>query len=256
MSTRLGGVSQPPFDSLNLRPAVPPGDALDDPAHVLENQRRFAHALGAVPVWLNQVHGAEVVRLQADDAAPGRPMHRADAAVTTLHGLACTVLVADCLPVLMCSQDGRAVGAAHAGWRGLAAGVLENTLALLCQAAGCAPSEVQAWLGACIGPREFEVGADVLQAFDVDPHGSQGRDQDAAMARQHFKFRPRADGSPRWHADLAGLARDRLQAAGIGHLSGGGCDSHWCTVEHGSSFFSYRRDGRTGRMAAGIAIGA
>ena len=148
------------------------------------------------------------------------------------------------------------MGAAHAGWRGLAAGVLENTLAVLCQAAGCAPAEVHAWLGACIGPREFEVGADVLLAFGVDPQSSHERDQDAAMARQHFKFRARVDGSPRWHADLAGLARDRLQAAGICHLSGGGIDSDWCTAKQGSRFFSYRRDGRTGRMAAGIAIGA
>lgn len=247
MSTRLGGVSAVPFDSLNLRPPALPGDAPDDRTAVLENQRRFADALGAQPVWLDQVHGADVVRLQWADLRAGRPLHRADAAVTTEPGLACTVLVADCLPVLFCADNGRAVGAAHAGWRGLAAGVLENTLAAVCEAAECEPSAVQAWLGACIGPRQFEVGADVLAAFGVGPQAG-----GSPHATPHFTPRARGDGSMRWLADLPALARLKLQRAGMLRPSGG----HWCTVESPARFFSFRRDGRTGRMAAAIALRA
>lgn len=241
MSARQGGASRPPFDSLNLRPPALGGDAADDPAAVADNQRRFAAALGAQPVWLDQVHGADVVRLGPDDLRPGRPLHRADASVTTTPGLACTVLVADCLPVLLCSANGLAVAAAHAGWRGLAAGVLEHTLQALCAAAGCAPDQVLAWLGPCIGPRAFEVGADVLQAFGADP---------AAADPARFVWHPRADGQPRWRANLPQLARDRLAALGVQRISGG----QWCTVEQPSRFFSFRRDGLTGRMAAAVAL--
>ena len=242
MSTRRGGVSQAPFDSLNLRPPQLPGQALDEPAAVLENQRRFAAALGATPRWLDQVHGAQVLRLHSSDPPPAA-LPRADASLTTEPGLACAVLVADCLPLLMCSADGRAVAAAHAGWRGLAAGVVEQTLAALCRAAACDPGDVLVWLGACIGPGRFEVGADVLQAFGVDP---------AAPSAPRFTAHARPDGAARWLADLPGLARDRLQRAGVRRITGG----HWCTVDDGSRFFSYRRDGRTGRMAAAIAIRA
>ena len=232
MSTRQGGVSRTPFDSLNLRPAALPGDVSDDTGAIAENQRRFAETLGAQPVYLNQVHGADVVRLQGP--AQAGQFQRADASVTTVPGLACTVLVADCLPVLFCSDDGRAVAAAHAGWRGLAAGVLENTVLALCDAAACAPRRLLAWLGPCIGPRQFEVGADVLAAF--------GEDVDCFIARA------RADGSPRWRADLPALARRRLAAAGVLRVQGG----QWCTVEDPLRFFSYRRDGVTGRLAAAV----
>ena len=128
---------------------------------------------------------------------------------------------------------GRGVGAAHAGWRGLAGGVLEATVAGLCDAASCATHELQAWLGPCIGPRQFEVGAEVVEAFAGAPH---------------FVPRPRADGAIRWLADLHGLARDRLRVAGLTQISGGDA----CTVEDGSRFFSFRRDGVTGRMAAAV----
>lgn len=232
MSTRDGGVSRPPFDSLNLRPPGLRGDAADDPAAVAENQRRFAAAIGAAPVWLDQVHGADVVRLDA--ATAGHPT--ADAAVTAVPGVACAVLVADCLPVLFCDRGGRAVGAAHAGWRGLAAGVLERTVATLCEAAGAAPADLLAWLGPCIGPRAFEVGADVLAAFPLD--------------RGRFADRPRPDGAPRWLADLPGLARDRLARAGVSRVTGG----TWCTVEDPSRFFSFRRDRVTGRLAAAVCL--
>ena len=226
MSTRLGGASRAPFDTLNLGRSA--GDAV---AAVDENRRRFAASLGgARPVWLSQVHGTRVLRLSAPGADE---VLSADAAITTEAGLACTVMVADCLPVLFAAPDGRGVGAAHAGWRGLAAGVLEATMAALCGAAACAPYELQAWLGPCIGPRQFEVGADVLEAFGGGPH---------------FVPRPRDDGSMRWLANLPALARERLHAAGLMHINGG----EWCTVEDASRFFSFRRDGVTGRMAAAV----
>lgn len=244
MSTRQGGVSVAPFDSLNLRPPALGGEGADAPEAVLENQRRFGQGLGAQPVWLHQVHGADVLRLTPDHLRPASALPRADASICTEPGIACTVLVADCLPVLFCSADGRAVGAAHAGWRGLAGGVIDHTVAALCKAAACAPADLLAWLGPCIGPDAFEVGADVLQAFGADPP-----DLSAADARL-FRFSPRPDGSPRWRADLAGLARQRLAALGVHRQHGGG----WCTVDQPSRFFSFRREPRTGRMAAAIAI--
>lgn len=244
MSTRQGGVSQAPFDSLNLRPSVlagPLGQDLDSADAVQRNQQIFAAALGATPVWLNQVHGAAVVELALSHRRPGSPLPVADAAISQVPGLACTVLVADCLPVLFCSRQGRVVGAAHAGWRGLAAGVLEATVHAMCGASGEAPDDLLAWLGPCIGPTRFEVGADVLSAF-----GARAHDRDQAF----FRHAPRPDGQSRWLADLPGLARQRLLAMGLGRVSG----RNWCTVSDPSNFFSYRRDGRTGRLAAGIAL--
>jgi len=223
MSTRIGGVSAGPWRSLNLGGAVG-----DDAGAVAENRRRFETALGVPAAYLSQVHGARVVRLPA----AGAPID-ADASVTTEPGVACTVLVADCLPVLFAAPGGSGVGAAHAGWRGLAGGVLEATVASLCEAAACAPAGLHAWIGPCIGPRQFEVGADVVEALG---------------GGQHFVPRPRADGAMRWLADLPGLARGRLQAAGVTQISGGA----WCTVEDASRFFSFRRDGITGRMAAAV----
>lgn len=228
MTTRHGGVSLPPFDSLNLRAAVG-----DDPLAVAQNQRRLAAAIDASPVYLNQVHGANVVRLTAADLAQDAPTHNADGAVTTEPGIACAVQVADCLPVLFAAPGGRAVGAAHAGWRGLAAGVLEATLAQVCEAAQCAPGEVQVWRGACIGPAQFEVGPDVLVAFGLSP-----------QANDSPRFVAKAAG--KWLADLPALARDQLQAAGVRVVGGG----QGCTVTERSRFFSFRRDRITGRMAA------
>jgi len=227
MSTRVGGVSAGAWASLNLGVAVG-----DDPAAVIENRRRFARALGVQPVYLRQVHRIAVLRLRTGDGG-GVAAEPADAAITTESGIACTVQVADCLPVLFAAPEGRGVGAAHAGWRGLTAGVLDATVASLSEAAACAPADLQAWLGPCIGPRQFEVGADVVGAFD---------------GGARFVPRARADGQARWLADLPGLARDRLQALGVVRVSGG----IWCTVEDRSRFFSYRRDGVTGRMAAAV----
>ena len=233
MSCRQGGVSAAPWAGLNLGVAVG-----DDPAAVAENRQRFAAATAAVPVFLRQVHGANVVDITADDAQRAQPLE-ADAAVTTQPGVACTVQVADCLPVLLAADNGRAVAAAHAGWRGLAGGVVDAALSAVCQRAGCTPGAVRAWLGPCIGPQAFEVGADVLAGFNT-----------AALERDQprFSWRPRPNGEPRWHADLAGLARDRLQALGVARVSGGA----WCTVSDASRFFSFRRDGVTGRMAAAV----
>ncbi len=232
MSTREGGVSSGPYASMNLGSA-----AGDEPDHVAVNRARFAQACGAAPVFLRQVHGTRVVRVELDDAVPGAAVHQADASFTTEPGVACTAQVADCLPVLFAAPEGRAVAAAHAGWRGLSAGVLEATVAALCEAARCRPAEIDAWLGACIGPRAFEVGADVLEAFNADP-----------LRLDTRRFDPGRPG--KWLADLAGLARDRLVTAGVERVSGGG----WCVVEDASRFFSFRRDRITGRMAAAVWI--
>lgn len=233
MSTRRGGVGSGPFATLNLRDGLG-----DDAATVAANRARFARSLGGAPVLLNQVHGARVVRLGPDDARPQALVHTADASITTVPGIACVVQVADCLPVLLAAPQGRGVGAAHAGWRGLAGGVVDHAVQALCEASGSAPDHLKAWLGACIGPTHFEVGADVLQAFGADPHA--GGDL--------LRFQPHAEG--KWMADLAGLARDRLRALGVQSVSGG----RWCTAEDASRFFSFRRDRVTGRMAAAVWI--
>lgn len=231
MSTRAGGHSTAPFDRLNLGTAVG-----DDPAVVTRNRAVFrAETGGAAPVFLRQVHGTRVVRLTAAHAASDASVEEADASVTSEAGLACTVLVADCLPVLFAAPDGRAVGAAHAGWRGLCGGVLEATLREVCAAAVCSPEDVDVWLGAAIGPRRFEVGADVLEAF--------GAASDTTVAACFAPLRP-----GKWLADLPRLARGRLSAAGAVRVGGG----TWCTVEDASRFFSFRRDGVTGRMAAAV----
>ncbi len=227
MTTRAGGVSEGPFASMNIR-----GGLGDDPLAVARNQAIFAAAIGAKPVWLNQVHGKEVVRLTVGHIGT---QPTADASVCCEPGIACTVQVADCLPVLFAAPQGRGVAGAHAGWRGLSLGVLEATLASLCDAAGCEPAQVQVWLGPCIGPRQFEVGPDVLEAFGAIPGGP---------AAPYFA--PHAP--DKWLADLAGLARWRLRLASVTDVSGGA----WCTVEDASRFFSYRRDRLTGRMVAAV----
>ena len=232
MTTRQGGASAAPFDTMNLRFEVG-----DDAAAVVRNRALLAQACGGVPVYLNQVHGSTVVRLDRSDALPTTTLHKADAGITTEPGIACTAQVADCLPVLFTAPQGRGVGAAHAGWRGLSLGILEATVLSLCEAAHCEPQELQAWLGACIGPDRFEVGADVLAAFGATP-------------KRCDPMRFRADRPGKWLANLPLLARDRLQAAGVQAISGG----TWCTVENRSRFFSYRRDGLTGRMVAAVWI--
>lgn len=235
MSVRSGGVSLPPYDSLNLGLHVG-----DDPAHVQRNRARFETELGLPMARLAQVHGATVATLC--QPWPLTPAVQADASVTTLTGLACEIQVADCLPVLMADRQGRVVAAAHAGWRGLAAGVLEATLQRCLELTGVQPSEIEAWLGPCIGPSQFEVGADVLRSFGVEPG--------AGAVTPHFT--PRTEVPGKWWADLPGLARARLMAAGVQHLSGNDGSAAWCTVQQASRFFSFRRDRITGRHAAVI----
>lgn len=234
MTTRVGGVSRAPFDSLNLRPEVG-----DDPLAVAQNRRRLQVAISAEPVRLDQVHGADVLAI--DDAAlqgsRGGVLARADASLCLRPGVACEVQVADCLPVLFAHRGGRGVAAAHAGWRGLAGGVLEQTLVRLCSACGAAPSDIEVWLGACIGPTRFEVGADVLAAFGCTPTLPGGR------------FVP-ASAAGKWLADLSGLARDRFAAAGVTRLQGNDGSLPWCTVSNPSRFFSFRRERVCGRMSA------
>lgn len=225
MSTRAGGVSAAPWDSLNLGLAVG-----DDPDAVAENRRRFVHQLGARPVWLRQVHGTTVLRATAAlaDAAP----QVADAAWTDEPGVACIVQVADCLPVLLAAPGGRAVAAAHAGWRGLADGVIEATVRAMERPA----ADLLAWLGPAIGPTAFEVGDEVRAAFmAVDPAADRA-------------FVAKADG--KWRADLYALARQRLADLGVDAVFGG----QWCTWSAPDLFYSYRRDGRTGRMGSFIWI--
>ena len=216
---RQGGVSASPWYALNLG-----GHVGDNPDAVAQNRQRLVTEAGlpAMPQWLEQVHGTDVVRLTAGDSAP----LRADACITDQPGTVCAIMTADCLPVLFCSQDGREVAAAHAGWRGLCAGVLENTLAQF----RSPPDQIHAWLGPAIGPDAFEVGAEVRQAFV------------AQDARTRAAFRPTTD---RFYADIWMLARMRLQAAGVHSIS---ADTR-CTYTQRDDFFSFRRDGITGRMA-------
>ena len=218
MTTRAGGVSQAPWGSLNL------GDHVgDDPAHVAANRARLRRQLPAEPGWLRQVHSARVVEL-------GRETDReADAVLTRQPAQVCAVLTADCLPVLLCDRAGSVVAAAHAGWRGLADGVLEATVAAM----QVPPEGILAWMGAAIGPQAFEVGDEVRQAF-VAQH---------AEASVAFVLQPTPG---KWLADIYQLARIRLKHAGVQAIYGGGR----CTFNEADSFYSYRRDGVTGRMAA------
>jgi uncharacterized protein, YfiH family len=221
-TTRAGGVSAGPYASLNL------GDHVgDDPAAVAENRARVRNRLPAEPLWLKQVHLADVADA---DSASGVP--EADASVARQPGKACAVLTADCLPLLLCDRAGAVVAAAHAGWRGLAGGVIEAAV----EAMKVSPGEVLAWLGPAIGPAAFEVGGEVRDAFlAFDPAAAA-----AFVARENGK----------WLADIFHLARLRLGKIGVTAVYGGGV----CTYSDAERFYSYRRDGATGRMASLIWI--
>lgn len=222
-SRRRGGVSEGVYESLNV------GDHVgDDPAAVVENRRRVQEMarMPAEPQWLQQVHGLKVVTLPHADQRP-----EADAAITTEKGVVCAVMTADCLPVVFARANGTAVGVAHAGWRGLCNGILEATV----EALG-APDDLVVWYGPAISQSSFEVGREVREAF---------LQRDAAAAQHFYK---NSDG--RWQADLYGLASQRLSALGITDVSGGGR----CTFDEAEQFFSYRRDGQTGRMATCVWI--
>lgn len=224
-STRCGGVSREPFDSLNVA-----GHVGDEAVSVATNRQRLAEALllQENPHWLSQVHGIGVVEL--DDGSIGLP--EADASTTQEPGCVCAVLTADCLPVLFCDRAGTQVAAAHAGWRGLAAGVLESTV----DAMDVPGDETLAWLGPAIGPQAFEVGEEVYRAF-VE------RNPEASSA---FVPSTNTDKKGHWFADLYQLARIRLNNAGVTSIYGGG----FCTFEDQERFYSFRREGETGRMAS------
>lgn len=233
-STREGGVSAGPYASLNL------GDHVgDDESAVAENRRRYGESLQARPVYLRQVHGWRVAVLDHGTAHGTE----ADACVSSEAGMACTIMVADCLPVLLAHRRRRVVGAAHCGWRGLAGqggqGALEALWHTLQPKLGAeAAQDAIAWLGPCIGPTAFEVGPEVREAFVT---------QDADATRC---FRPADHG--KFLADLPGLARRRLQALGVEAIYGNDGSGAWCTVGNPSRFFSHRRDGVSGRFAASI----
>ena len=236
-TTRAGGVSGAPYGSLNL------GDHVgDDPAHVAVNRASLQATLGVRPVFLTQVHGVEVAHLSA--SSPHGTV--ADACVSDQTGVACTVMVADCLPVLFAHQNSPVVAAAHAGWRGLAGqganGVLEETFkrfsALVPVNKALTATETIAWLGPCIGPMAFEVGAEVRAAFVAH----------SPLADACFVPLP----SGKCLADLAGLARLRLRTMGITQVYGNDGSAAWCTVGNPSRFFSHRRDHVSGRFCASI----
>lgn len=219
LSTRNGGISQAPYASLNF------GDHVgDDPLHVLQNRALLRQLLPAEPCWLKQVHGTRVA-----DAAATAGVIEADASVAQRTGTVCAIMTADCLPLLLCDRSGSVVAAAHAGWRGLLDGVLENTVAAMHRPGG----EILAYLGPAIGPDAFEVGDEVRSAF-ID------RDPVAAAA-----FKP-AGRAGKWLADLYLLARQRLAGVGVTAVYGGS----ECTYSDAGRFFSYRRDAVTGRMAS------
>lgn len=222
---RSGGISEGPYASFNLGAHVG-----DDAAHVDENRRRLRTALTlpGEPLWLNQVHGCEVVA----GSLPAGSAPTADAAHGRSEGEICAVLTADCLPVLFCNRQGTQVAAAHAGWRGLAAGVLDRTIDAFRQF----PDELIAWMGPAIGPQSFEVGEEVRTAF---------LNIDAGNAECFRSNRP-----GHWLADLYGLARRALQRRGLRQVYGGG----WCTYAEPDRFFSFRRERATGRMASLIWI--
>ena len=225
-TTRGGGVSRAPFEHLNLS-----AHCGDDPAAVAENRARLAARLRlpAEPVWMRQTHGTGVLEAEW----PG-PDPTGDACIARSPGRPCAVLGADCLPVLLCAAGGSVVAAAHAGWRGLAAGVIETTV----RAMRVPPPEILAWLGPAIGASVYEVGEEVREAFVRREDGDAGA------------FRPSRPGY--WMADLEGLARARLRRCGVGAVHGGGR----CTYSDPRRFYSHRRDGPTGRFAALVWIAA
>ena len=219
-TTRIGGVSLPPFDSLNLGCHVN-----DDLNAVSENRRRLVSLaqLPQQPLWLEQVHGTNVLHLDNGTIKS----KQADAVYTNRVGQVCAIMTADCLPVLFCNKNGTEVAAAHAGWRGLCHGVLENTVAQF----SCPPDEIMAWLGPAIGAKKFEVGAEVREAF---------LNQSSELS---LAFTSHGD---KYLADIYLLARKKLQAVGVLSIYGGS----FCTVTEENRFFSYRREGKTGRMAS------
>ena len=242
-TTRRGGVSPAPYDdgqgSGGLNLGIHVGD---QPHNVAQNRALLAAELPDEPVWLNQVHGVEVV--DAGKVRPGQ-VPTADASIARVPNTVCAILTADCLPVLFCDTAGTVVGAAHAGWRGLADGVLQETTRAMREAGA---GEIMAWLGVAIGPVRFEVGKEVLQAFLKQ--AQEAADADAAEAQVRAAFTPIPARPGKYLADLYALARGILHRDGVTRVAGG----EYCTVSNSGRFYSYRRDGVTGRQASLIWI--
>ena len=235
-TTRHGGVSKPPFNTLNLGL-----NAGDDAADVLRNRSLVRSHLPTEPLWLKQIHGVIVSTPASRSTSTGKPFE-ADAAVTNIPNEVLAILTADCMPVLFASKGGDVIGAAHAGWRGLSGGVLESTLQeMLVLSPGLNPEDIIAWMGPAIGPTVFEVGEDVLHAFSA---------QGSTILPKAFK--PIAGSSGKYLANLYLLAQDRLRSFGIEQIDGG----DFCAFNDAEKFFSYRRDKETGRFASLIWISA
>jgi len=230
VTNRFGGVSLPPYDSFNLALHVE-----DKAGDVEKNRIIFAEHLGVQPShcqWLEQVHGADVHQASL---ATCSQTPKADALITREAGVVCSILTADCLPILLCNKNGKEVAAIHAGWRSLVGGVIERTIEKM----QSSPDELMAWLGPAIGPKQFEVGEDVKEAFHNSDFGN------ASLK----SFKPIENKEWKYHANLYQLAKLRLRHLGLNDISG----SRYCTVSE-EQWFSYRRDGETGRMASFILI--
>ena len=234
VTTRQGGISSSPYDSLNL------GDHVgDEVSRVIANRQILRKQLPAEPIWLRQTHSIEVSTPHSRFHKPSNPVE-ADAAVTNIPDEVLIVMSADCLPVLFSNADAAVIGAAHAGWRGLCGGVLENTVGeLLKLAPQTSAKDLIAWMGPAIGPESYEVGEDVV-----------GRFQECRLHDMQKCFSPIANKPGKYLADIYQLARDRLKKVGVVAIYGG----DQCTVQDGERFFSYRRDGVTGRFASLIWI--
>ena len=233
-TTRHGGVSKAPFNTLNLGL-----NAGDDSVDVLHNRSIVRPHLPAEPLWLKQIHGVAVSTPGSRKVSSGKPFE-ADAAVTNIANEVLAILTADCMPILFASKGGDVIGAAHAGWRGLSGGVLENTLQeMLALSPGLSPKDIVVWMGPAIGPTAFEVGEDVMQAF-----AGQGS---TILSKA---FTPIDGNSGKYLANLYLLARERLRSLGIEEINGG----DFCTFNDSERFFSYRRDKETGRFATLIWI--
>lgn len=227
-TTRVGGVSVGPYASLNLGAHVQ-----DDPIAVAKNRQLLSPYLPSEPVWVNQVHGTEVI-----DAATSTCLQTADASFSTKVNVVCVTMTADCLPVLLCDIKGRVVAAVHAGWRGLCDGVIEAAV----QKMQVPADEVLVWLGPAIGPNAFEVGGDVREQFIAKD----------SQSSQAFKLLETSTSGDKWLANLYRIAQQRLNRIGVTAIYGAGVNEDFCTYTDQARFFSFRRDNITGRMASMI----
>ena len=229
-TNRHKGYSHAPFNSLNFGMHVN-----DNQIHVAQNRQLLSQFLPSEPVWLNQVHGVNIIDAAHTTCAPD-----ADASFTTQKNVVCVIMTADCLPVLLCDRAGTTVVAVHAGWRGLCDGTLEASIGDACRAAQIKPNDLMAWLGPAIGPSAFEVGGEVREQFIAKDGQAEAAFKPNSVKQNHDK----------WLCDIYQIATQRLNNCGVTLIYGGGYDENFCTFTQKEQFFSYRRDGVTGRMAS------